>query len=58
MVDDITSRTLRLFERRVEMDPEVSAMTIEVLLDEQRTANFGDDDEIITELLESIENHR
>lgn len=58
MVDDITSRALRLFERRLEMDPEVSAMTVEVLLEEQRKADFGDDDEIITELLESIENQQ
>lgn len=58
MTDDITSRTLRLFERRLETDPEVSAMTVRVLLKEQRTNDFGDDDEILTELLDSIENEQ
>lgn len=56
MTDDITSRALRLFERRLETDSEVSAMTVRILLEEQRKSDFGDDEEILTEFLDNIEN--
>lgn len=58
MTDNISSRILRLFERRLQTDPDVSAVTVRVLLEEQRTDDFGDDDEILTELLDSIENRQ
>lgn len=50
MTDDIESRILQLFEVRLKREPEVSANTIDALVEDGRDSDFGDDDE----LLESI----
>lgn len=55
MTDDVTSRVLRLFERRLKNDPEVSETTVGVLLEGQRTRDFGDDDELLEALLDESE---
>lgn len=55
VTDDVTKRVLRLFERRLKSEPEVSAATAKILLMGQRTNDFGNDDEILTDLVEAFE---
>lgn len=56
VTDNITSRVLQLFERRLKDDPEVSTTTVRALLEEQRKNDFGDDDAVLTELRKDINN--
>lgn len=58
MTDDITSQVLRIFGRRLETDPGISAETREILLKGQRTNDFGDNEEILNELTVAFEDEQ
>ncbi len=58
MTDDITSQVLRIFESRLETDPGISTETREILLKGQRTNDFGDDEEILNELIVAFEDEQ
>jgi len=55
MTNDIEKRILQQFEVRLEDSPEVSPRTIRALLDDDRESDFGDDDELLEEILNYIE---
>ena len=55
MTNEVTERVLWLFKQRLDSDPDISAATSEILLTEQRTNDFGKDDEILTDLVETFE---
>jgi hypothetical protein len=51
MVEDINSRILQLFELRIQRSAEISEETVEILLDKQRKNEFGDDEELLADLI-------
>lgn len=55
MARDVSIQILRLFETRLENDPNVSEATVKTLLTEQREKDFGDDEELLTELVAAME---
>lgn len=44
---DIETRVLKMFEIRLKREPEVSATTRELLLENQRKTDFGDDETLL-----------
>lgn len=55
MLSEVTERMLRLFERRSNSDPDLSAATVRTLFNEQRAKDFGKDEKILSDLIESFE---
>lgn len=55
---DVTSRILQLLRVRLKNNPEISEQTVRALLEEQRETDFGDDEEILAQLIEDIEEER
>lgn len=53
MTQDIKTRVLQLYRRRLENDPTVSESTIRALLEDQRESDFGDDDELLTDIIDA-----
>lgn len=51
MAEDINSRILQLFELRLQRSAEISEETVEILLDKQRKNEFGDDEELLADLI-------
>ena len=54
MSQDITPRVLQLFKIRLKNNPDISAETVEKLLREQGKNDFGDDDELLNAVVETI----
>ncbi|WP_226007966.1 hypothetical protein [Natrinema salinisoli] len=55
MSQDITPRVLQLFKIKLKNHPDISAETVEGLLQEQGKNDFGDDDELLDTVVEMIE---
>lgn len=53
VTQDIKTRVLQLYRRRLENDPTVSESTIRALLEDQRESDFGDDDELLTDIIDA-----
>lgn len=54
MPDDIETRILQEFEVRLEAQPDVSSVTVEALLDEQRDTDFGDGKKILQQIVDRV----
>ncbi|WP_207592879.1 hypothetical protein [Halomontanus rarus] len=54
MSQDITPRVLQLFKIRLKNNPNISAETVETLLREQGKNDFGDDDELLDAVAETM----
>jgi diaminopimelate decarboxylase len=54
VTQDVSDRILQLFEVRLLNNPDVSQATVDTIVEGQRDADFGDDEELLAELVDAM----